>query len=218
MEEAKTEPVVEQTQPKVAVAVDKKKMALGAALVLVIVLAYLAWTGLQPQLVAARVNGQTISRLEVIRELEKQGGANVLDSLISDRLLESKAASENVTISASDVAGEVDKLKAQLTEQGQTLDSYLASQHVTESYLENRLRLRLMLKRLLADKTAVTDADIDDFIKQNAAAIPKGTDTSAPAFRDQVRSQIGDQKFSAAADDYLASLRSSAEIQYVHKY
>ena len=75
-----------------------------------------------------------------------------------------------------------------------------------------------MLQHLLADKTTVTDAEIDDEIKQEAATIPKGTDTTTSAFRDGIRAQLVQQKFSAAASDYLGTLRSAATIQYVHKY
>lgn len=228
MEEAKNEVMPEKAvepgkaaetpKAKMTFAVDRKKAAVGIAAVAAIVLGYFAWTRLQPTFVAARVNGRTITRLEVIRELERQGGSSVLDNLISDRLIENKAEAEHVTISASDIDAEVGKLKTQLTAQGQTLDAYLASQHVTQAFLMDRLRLRLILQRLLADKMTVTDADIDADIKQNAASFPKGTDTSAPAFRDGIRDQLSQQKFSAAAPDYLDALRAAADIQYVHKY
>ncbi|MCR4330711.1 MAG: SurA N-terminal domain-containing protein, partial [Patescibacteria group bacterium] len=40
--------------------------------------------------VAATVNGSPISRLSVVQQLEKEGGKNTLDSLITERLIESE--------------------------------------------------------------------------------------------------------------------------------
>ena len=44
--------------------------------------------------VAATVNGSPISRLSVVSQLEKEGGKNVLDSLITEKLIESEVKKE----------------------------------------------------------------------------------------------------------------------------
>ena len=55
--------------------------------VLVIALAY----GFVKMFVAAYVNGRLISRLSVVRELEKQGGKKTLDALIIKSLIAQEA-------------------------------------------------------------------------------------------------------------------------------
>ena len=60
------------------------------ALVFVLILGALLYT--QGFIVVAKVNGESISRLSVVNELEDQAGAAVLDSMITDILIEQKHA------------------------------------------------------------------------------------------------------------------------------
>src|SRR5581483_10957610 len=79
-------------------------------------------------LVAASVNGQPVSRLSVISMLEKEGGKQVLDNLITNSLILQEAKKQNVSVNLSEIQSEEDKIQAQLKTSGSDLDTALASQ------------------------------------------------------------------------------------------
>ena len=197
---------------------EKKEIRIALAALALLVAAFLAWNALQPKFIAARVNGTVISRAEVTRELERQAGAQVLESLISDRLVQDDADSKGITVVQEDIDREVANLTSQLETQGQSLDAYLASQNFTREYLSERIRLRLLLDELLADRIAVTDEEVEAFIEQNGDFLPEGTDTTDPEFRAQIAAQLEQEKFNAAAGSYIDELLSSSDVQYVHSY
>ncbi|MDA1337785.1 MAG: SurA N-terminal domain-containing protein, partial [bacterium] len=70
------------------------------------------------EFIVATVNGKPITRIELMKELEKQGAKQALDSIIVQRLIAEKAKNENIEISNEDVAAEIKNIKEMLTAQG----------------------------------------------------------------------------------------------------
>ena len=172
------------------------------------------WMYTQGFVVAAKVNGETVSRLSVVSELEKRAGAAVLDSIISDILIEQAAAEAGVTVTEDEVITEIATIESQITAQGGTLEEVLAQQGLDQESLAAQIRTQKMLEALLSSDIQVTEADIDAFIEANGS-IPEGQEEAARA---QVAEQLRSQKFSTAAQSYVAGLRTQANIQYFVDY
>src|SRR3990167_10320737 len=85
--------------------------------------------------VAATVNGSPVSRLSVIKELEKQGGKQALEAIINKKLIETELNKQKVTVTKEEVDAEIDKIKSQVISQGGTLEMALAQQGMTEEKL-----------------------------------------------------------------------------------
>ena len=84
-----------------ATKVQQKPLLIYGAVAVVIVLVVGAILYTQGFVTAAKVNGESISRLSVVGELEEQAGAAVLDSMISDILIEQAATEAGVTEAAT---------------------------------------------------------------------------------------------------------------------
>jgi hypothetical protein len=63
-------------------------------------------------LIAAVVNGQPISRLTVIQDLERQGGKQTLDTLITKSLIKQEAKKKNITVSQADINSELKRRRS----------------------------------------------------------------------------------------------------------
>src|SRR3989344_199431 len=78
---------------------------------LIIILGVLALGGLgyyyKGLIVAATVNGAPISRLSIIRQLEKTSAKQVLDEMINKKLIESEAAKKGITVSNDEIKAEL---------------------------------------------------------------------------------------------------------------
>lgn len=182
------------------------------ALVAIMILGTLLYS--QGFIVAAKVNGESISRLSVIRELESQAGAGVLDNLISNILIEQAATEAGIMITEAEIETELSMIEAQISEQGGTLDGVLAQQGLTRETLSKQIRTQKMLESLLESDVVVTDAEIDAFLADNGP-VPEG---QQEAVRVQVAEQLKSQKLTTAAQSYVTGLRTQANIQYIVDY
>ncbi len=167
-------------------------------------------------LIAAKVTDRYISRLTVIRELEKQGGKQVLDSLIVKTLIMQEANKKEVNVSGKEVEDEIKGIEAELKQQGRNLEDTLLLQGMTRESLKEQILVQKTLEKLLADKIRVSDKEVEDFISENQAELPEGlTDAE---LRSQAKEQLKNQKLNDEAQKLLQDLRNRAEIQYFLNY
>jgi hypothetical protein len=180
-----------------------------AVVVLIILVAAYRYKGL---LVAAMVDGSPISRISVIEELEKQSGSQALDALITKKLIDAEATKKKIVISQADIDSEITKLTDQVTKQGGTLKMALDQQGMTEAQLREQLLLQKKLEKILGDKVAVTDDDVNQYITTNKASVPAGI--SDADFKAQLKEQLKGQKFNTEAGKWVADAKAKANISY----
>lgn len=184
------------TLPKI----DRKKVLIGLVVVAVLALLYF-FKGL---FVAAIVNGQPITRIALVRELEKQEGSQVLSALVTKAVIAQEAKKNNVTVTQDEVNAEISKIDETIKSQGQTLDDALASQGWTRTDLEDQVKTQLIVERLLADKVKVTEEEIDEYIKTNNSTDPRQT----------VSELLKQQKLMTEYQSWVAGLMANAKINY----
>jgi len=165
--------------------------------------------------VVATVNGRPISRIALIKELEKQDGKQVLDTLITKSLVEQAAAEKNIQVAQSDIDAELAKIEENLKSQSLTLESALSLQNMTKEDLISQLVIEKKLEKLLADRTAVTDEEVTQYINDNKDTFPENSDVES--LKEQVRSYLSSQKFSTEAQSWLNDIKSSSTIKYFVK-
>ena len=187
-------------------------IATGVAVVLIIVALFFA----KGFFVAATVNGSPVSRWSVIKQLEKEGGKQALESIIDKKLIEAELTKQKITVTQGEVDGEIKKIEAQVTAQGGTLEMALAQQRLTEEKLREQITIQKKLEKLLVDKVAVSEAEIDAYIKDSKAALPK--DMKMEDFRKQIGEQIKQQKFQEEAQQWVSNLTTNAKIKYYVNY
>ncbi|OGM15080.1 hypothetical protein A3D84_04650 [Candidatus Woesebacteria bacterium RIFCSPHIGHO2_02_FULL_42_20] len=167
-------------------------------------------------LIAATVNGEAITRISVIKELERQGGSQALEALVAEALVYQEAGKQNVRVEDSEIDGEVKRIEETVLAQGQKLDDLLSFQGLTREDFTRRLRVQLLSEKLLGDKLKVTQEEIDQYIKDNK-------DTFDPALsedrlKQQVEEFLRQGKFNTDFTPWLDTLKASAKIEYLVKY
>lgn len=167
-------------------------------------------------LIVATINGTPLTRFEVIKALEKQGAKQVVDSLVSQTLLIQKAKQEKIETTPEEIASEIKKIEEQLKEQGSELNTVLATQGMTQKDLEEQIKLRLLLDKLLAGKTKVTDKEVVDYLEQNRDSYPE--EMTDKELKKTIREQLENQKLSTAAQELLTKLKEEAKINYFINY
>ena len=166
--------------------------------------------------VAALVNGQPITRLSLIRELEKQGGKQTLSALVNQALILQEARKKNIDTDQKEVDSEAKKIEDSLKKQGQDLNSALLMQGLTREDFLRQLRLRTLVTKLLADQIKVADKEIADYMEKNKDTLPKNL--KEDELKQQVKQQLEQQKLAGKSQEWLAGLMKNAKINYFVNY
>jgi parvulin-like peptidyl-prolyl isomerase len=179
--------------------------------IIVLAAAILGYLG-RSLIFAAAVNGQLITRLELIRELEKEGGAQTLDNLVTKALIFQEARNKGVTLSQEEINSEMTRIESLVSEQGSTLDEALALQGQKRSDLIEQIKLQKTVERLLSDKLTVTDEEINAYYGENKDFY--GTDSKLEDVSEQIKSQLMQEKLTAAYQAWITQLKESAKVNY----
>lgn len=188
----------------------KKLLIVILVLVLVLGLVYFS----RRYLIAATVNGKSISRLDVLKKLEKQGGKKILETMITQALIQQEAEKRKITISQKDIDAEMKKIEANVSSQGSTLDQALQNQGMTKNDLTEEIKIQLMLQKMTGNDIKVSDKEIDDFISANKNQ--QGFDKEIP--RDQAAAQLKQQKLQQKIQSFVSDLKSKAKINFFVSY
>lgn len=187
-------------------------IAIGIAVILIIVALFFS-NGL---FVAATVNGSPISRLSVIQELERQSGKQALELLINQKLIEIELNKQSINVTPTEVDDEIKKIEAEIVSQGGTLEAAIAQQGMTEEKLREEIMIQKRIEKLLADKVAVTDVEIDTYLKDSKITLPEGV--TMEDYRKQIGEQLKGRKFQQEAQRWISDLTASAKIKYYVNY
>jgi len=187
---------------------NKKRTVTLATLVLVIaVLGYF----LYKNLIVASVNGLPITRFEVIKLLERQGGRQALDNLITRKLISQEARKLSISISQEELNEELDQLRDTLEESGASLEEALALQGQNLEGLTEDIRLQKLVEKIIADEIAVSDEEISNYFEENGDFFAE--DATIEEVADQIKEQLKQEKLTTAFNDLLAKLRGGASVK-----
>jgi len=168
---------------------------------------------------AASVNGQLINRFSVIKDLEKQGGQKVLDTIILKTLINQEAKKRKLSISQSEIDAEIQKIELNVSSQGSTLDTLLAQQGMTKNDLIGEIKVQLLVTKMVDNNVSVTDKEIDEYLASQNSQNSLNLSQPTPGLsRVQAKTAIKQQKLQGEIQKFVADLKAKAKINYFIKY
>ncbi|MEA2020785.1 MAG: hypothetical protein U9M98_03700 [Patescibacteria group bacterium] len=163
-------------------------------------------------IVAARVNGEAISRLALIRELERSYGQQALDNLVTRKLVEQAAEEEDISLNSVDVSLELAEIEKTAEQQGQDLDQVLGQQGFNREDLIKELRFQKVIEELASSDVSVSQDEVDQYWQENQSLF--GEDAEKVEVEPQIREMIKNQKANEQIQQWLSGLRNEANIKY----
>lgn len=186
-----------QTISKVANSNLRKYLIVGLVVIILAGLLYLN-RGL---FVVGMVNGQPISRLSYISEMESQVGQQAFNTLATKTLIMQEARKKNIEVTDKEIDAEIKKIEDSLTKQGQKLDQVLELQGTTRKSLADQLKYQKILEKLVGQDVKVVDKEIDDYIAKNKDFYPEPEKADRNAVRDQIIQERSNEKISTYVND-----------------
>ena len=166
--------------------------------------------------VVATVNGQPVTRIGLIQELEKRNGKQMLSSLVTQILIQQEAQKQNISVTQEEIDNEVKRVEDGLKKQQQSLDAALSLQGLTKEDFMAQIKLQKLVEKILAKDIKVTDRELSDYIEKNKDSIP--ADLKPEEVTTSARQQLQQQKLGAKAQPWIQELQSRAKIQYFVTY
>lgn len=186
----------------------KNKVAIAILLIVVVGLGYY----FRGFLVAAVVNGKPISRISLIKELERQGGKAALDSLVTEALIEGEARKQGISVLPKEVDEEVAKIEQQLAEQGQDLNQVLVAQGMDRTDLAKQVRLQKLVEQIVGSEVAANEEEITKYLEDYGSYLSQ--DLSEEEKRARAKEQVEQQKLSEKFYAWLTEAKEKAKINY----
>lgn len=188
---------------------DPKQKRFAYLLGVVVVLGALVYL-LRSFIFAAFVNGEPILRTSVISELEAQGGAQVLDNLVTKTLIMQKAREENSLPSEDEITSEIESIRTELEGQGLNLETALEQQGQTMETLRENIKVQLAIEKMVGGDIEITEEQINEYYEANAEFY--GEETTIEDVSAEIEEQLRQQELSGKYQDFVSGLRNDAEI------
>jgi parvulin-like peptidyl-prolyl isomerase len=166
--------------------------------------------------IVAVVNGQPIYRWAVVRQLEQQGGQQVLDSLVTETLVRQAIKEAGIVVSQEEIDAQLAGIEERLSAQGFTMEQALAQEGMTREDLVDQIRLQSAVDLLAAQDVVVTEDQIDQYIADNQEFLPE--ELTGEALRAEVRQQLQLSAVSQATQAWIQGLQDEAQIIYLRDY
>ncbi|MFA6533399.1 MAG: SurA N-terminal domain-containing protein [Patescibacteria group bacterium] len=206
--------VKKEKSPSVTVKLPKRMFQYSLVVLVVVGLIYF----IGKTFIAASANGQLISRISVIKVLEKQGGKTTLDTIILKALINQEAKKRKINISESEMNAEIAKIESNVTSQGTTLDALLLQQGMTKKDLTDEVKVQLLVTKMAGSNISITDKEIDDYLTSQKEQSAGSTQPTPELTRDQAKEAIKQQKLQEKIQTFVADLKAKAKIKYFIKY
>ena len=159
--------------------------------------------------VPATVNSQPIFFWDYVAKLHQLAGEQILNQLISERVILQEAMNKGVSVTPEEFDAEVKKVEDQLTQSG-GLDTFLTSQSMTRKEFDNQMRLSLLVKKLVETEVSVSDDEINKEYTENAADYKDMDENQA---KQKIQLNLREQKIQEQITPWLEGLKTNANIQ-----
>lgn len=159
--------------------------------------------------VVAVVNGQPITTIEYYQNLKATDGNNVLNQMITNKLIFQEAAKKGINISDKDIDAKLADIEKQVGGKKQ-LESALQARNISNADFRTQIKVQLIVEKILAKQIQVTDKEVDDFIAKNPTD-PNVTASGGPN-RAAIKAQLQSQKLNDQYQTWYSGLEKAANI------
>ena len=147
--------------------------------------------------------------------MEKKEGKNILEDLITKKIIYQEAEKQGVNVTEAEVNDEIQKLRSEVEKQGNTLDELLALQGLTNEDLLENVKIQKLLEKILTNEIVVTDEEIQAKLDENKDFYTKDDDLNAA--RENIRLQIFQEKLTSTYRAWIQEKRDAATVEYLRK-
>lgn len=155
----------------------------------------------------AKVNGVNITSTQLYDALVASGGAQTLDSMITDELIQQEGKKAGIEITEADLTKELESVKSSFGTEDE-FNQALSNYHMTLEDLKKSMKSQVILKKILEPEVKITDDDIKKYYDENLETLKTPEKVQASHISVATKEE---------ADAILAKLKSGSDFAALAK-
>lgn len=160
-------------------------------------------------IVPASVNGKPIFFWEYLSKLHQIAGTQVLDQIVTERVISQEALRQGVVVTQAQVKEEEQKLQDQLAQAG-GLEVMLANQGISKSEFERQLNLSLLVRGILTNQVTVSDDEVNSEYQNSKEQY---TNLEEDEAKTKIRETLQYQRIQEQITPWLENLKKNAQVK-----
>ena len=189
----------------------KKKWTYITLVVIVLLAILVYWKA--NYFIVATVNGEPISRYALMVELEKQGGQNTLEQMVTKKIIEQKAREAGNVVTQVDVDAEVARIEESLIAQGADLETMLSYYGQDRATFEDGVRQNTIIGKLFEDKVVITDEQVLETFESNKEQY--GEEATLEDLKDQIYYELFDAQIGTLYQEWYQEQREESDVKFL---
>lgn len=157
---------------------------------------------------AATVNNRPVMVWDLNSQLQKKFASKILDQMIDELLIKEEAAKQKIQASEKEIAEKFTELEKQVGGK-ESLTQLLTGQGMTLDELNEQLRLKILVDKILTKSVTVSEKEIDEYIAKNKDALPS---TDSATQKSNAAAYLKQQKLSDTFQKWYQDLKNKAKI------
>jgi parvulin-like peptidyl-prolyl isomerase len=163
-----------------------------------------------PYFVPAMVGSTPVTRFEIWNRLESSYGAQTLDDIVNEKILDQAIAKSGVKVDQTKIDEQIKELETQFESLG-GLDAALEQRGMSRQELTKQIKTQLSVEEMLQDKVNPTDEEVKAAFDEAATTTYK--DKKFDEVKDQVRDDLVQLKLVEAFRDWFEMIKAEAKIK-----
>lgn len=159
--------------------------------------------------VAAMVNNQPVSNLDLQSRLNQQFRQQTLSQMINEKIILDEARKNKIIVTDGEINSKISQLEVNVGG-AKMLDSLLSQQNQTRDSLKNQIKLQLIIEKLYGQEATISAEEVSQFIDQNKDQLQATTSAEQTKETTEILKQ---QKISRTFSNKFQELRNQAKIQ-----
>lgn len=158
--------------------------------------------------IAATVNGQPITSIDVYQRMSKLYKERTLTQMVNETILQQEATKKGVTVTPQQIN---DKVAEQEKQYGgaQSFEMLLAQQGISRDDFLRQTKLQLLVEKLYENDIKPSDDEIKKFMDDNASS-PEATEPAK--FKQMASDSVKQDKLSKVFSEKFQQLKKDAKV------
>lgn len=137
-------------------------------LLIILIVGALAATAIfyQRSQIAILVNGEKITKDELLENMISSGGETIVDSLINEKLILQEAKRLKLSVTEEEIKGKTDEIISQFGSE-EEFHQLLEEYGDTLENLQNRIRTQVLMEKIILADENITDKDLENYFIEN---------------------------------------------------
>lgn len=188
----------------------KKKFPLFVFILILGILVFLVYKN-KDLFISGTIDGKPIFAWELNGRLRQRFGQQVMQEIISERLVLGEAAKKGIKVSEKELQDKISEIEKGLGGQAK-LPDVLKQQGLTMADFREQVELRILVDKMIGDKIKIAQKEIDDFLLKNKDSIESFAGSDSAKQKQYAEDSIKQQKTSEEFDKWFNDLKSKAKI------